>query len=252
RAFVAASFLKEPAPGKGPLGQWYVRDDPTVSVALPWISKPDIAGGSLVGDNGFDPLGLAKTFDISWMRAAELKHGRVCMLAAVGLLAPELVQHPAGFEGFHFAPEFTEMNTIAALAAVPKFGLAQIVLACGLIEIATFGSNYNSAYSFDDNLSKLERDSIAKNQRVFLTGAAKTTNDVNPFGSAENVGFMVGEGKTPGDLGFDPLGFAASGVKPEYAESEIKHARLAMIGVAGMLAQQFYASSGTGGILEQT
>ena len=37
----------------------------------------------------FDPLKLSEGKDqetIEWYRAAELKHGRVCMLAAVGLL----------------------------------------------------------------------------------------------------------------------------------------------------------------------
>lgn len=33
---------------------------------------------------------------------------------------------------------------------------------------------------------------------------------------------------TPGDLGFDPLGFSDNGINPDYALSEIKHARLAV------------------------
>ncbi|KAG5193052.1 light harvesting complex protein [Tribonema minus] len=245
------AFLREPEPGTGPAGAWYVREDPTLSTALPWVTKPVIGDGDMIGDFGFDPLSLSKTFDISWLRAAELKHGRVCMLAAVGLVTPELVQHPVGFDGFAFPAEFTQMNAIAALGAVPKFGLAQIVLACGLIEIATFGSNYNSAFNYEDGLSLLERAKLEGNERTFLTGVAKTTANINKFGNALEVGFeKPGESDLAGDLGFDPLGLSANGVRPDYALAEIKHARLAMIGVLGMLLGQFYEPSK--GVLQQT
>jgi hypothetical protein len=40
--------------------------------------------------------------------------------------------------GFKFAPEFSELNGLKALAAVPKLGIAQILLAIAFIEIATF------------------------------------------------------------------------------------------------------------------
>jgi hypothetical protein len=244
------AFLREPSVGSGPLGPWYVREDPSLSTALPWVNAPVIGDGSLVGDVGFDPLSLSKTFDISWLRAAELKHGRVCMLAVVGLLTPELVQHPVGFDGFQFPAEFTEMNAIKALSTVPKFGIAQIILACGLVEIASFGSNYNSEYNYEDGLSPLERKKLLENDRTFLAGVAKTTKSVNKFGNALEVGFEKPAASIAGDLGFDPLGFAANGVNPDYALSEIKHCRLAMIGVLGMLLGQFYEPSK--GVLQQT
>jgi hypothetical protein len=39
------------------------------------------------GNKIFDPLNLASKYDINWLREAELKHGRVTMLATVGFLA---------------------------------------------------------------------------------------------------------------------------------------------------------------------
>ncbi len=36
---------------------------------------------------GFDPLGLSSYFPVAWLREAEIKHGRVCMLAIVGYIA---------------------------------------------------------------------------------------------------------------------------------------------------------------------
>ena len=35
---------------------------------------------------GFDPLGIAGLYSVKWMREAELKHGRVCMLATFGFV----------------------------------------------------------------------------------------------------------------------------------------------------------------------
>lgn len=47
--------------------------------------------GSLVGDVGFDPLGFAKTKDdLLNYREAEIKHGRLAMLAAAGWPLSEL------------------------------------------------------------------------------------------------------------------------------------------------------------------
>ena len=61
-------------------------------VALPakWLpvggyKAPLILDGTLAGDVGFDPIGFAKsTKTLYWMREAEVKHGRLAMLAAVG------------------------------------------------------------------------------------------------------------------------------------------------------------------------
>ena len=49
----------------------------------------------------FDPLDLANKYDLNWLREAELKHGRVTMLAIVGWVAVDLgLRFPgAAFEG---------------------------------------------------------------------------------------------------------------------------------------------------------
>lgn len=214
------------------------------SPALPWVDAPTIGDGKLVGDAGFDPLNLANgPLDLTWLRAAELKHGRVCMLATVGFVAPELVQHPTGFAGFEFAPQFTEMNAFAALSAVPRLGLAQIVLLCAFIEVASFTNNFTTKYKYEDDLTALELKNKKAGKTRFLAGAAK----VAPITSNKDVVF-TGE-VTPGDLGFDPLGLAANGVNPDYALAEIKHCRLAMVGFLGMAVQQFIDPNG--GTLEQ-
>eukprot|EP00971_Amphidinium_carterae_P089877 1779348-Amphidinium_carterae.1 len=43
-------------------------------------------GGEYIGDVGFDPAGFAKNKRLlPWYREAELAHGRVCMLAVLGI-----------------------------------------------------------------------------------------------------------------------------------------------------------------------
>ncbi len=44
----------------------------------------------MVGNAGFDPLGLSTPANIKWMREAELEHGRLCMLAWTGYVAVDL------------------------------------------------------------------------------------------------------------------------------------------------------------------
>ena len=57
-----------------------------------------IAGSKLHGwgEYQFDPLGLAEKFpeNLAWFREAELKHGRVAMLAFVGLIVPDAIRLP--------------------------------------------------------------------------------------------------------------------------------------------------------------
>jgi light-harvesting complex I chlorophyll a/b binding protein 1 len=88
---------------------WNKMVDPTErSKAVPFLPRPINLDGSMVGDVGFDPFYLSsipKNFagfiqppsweeteglpTLYWMREAELKHGRVAMLAWFGWLATD-------------------------------------------------------------------------------------------------------------------------------------------------------------------
>jgi len=48
----------------------------------------------------------------------------------------------------------------------------------------------------------------------------------------------------PGDIGFDPLGLAKDGVNPAYADAELKHCRLAMVGWLGFCLQSLVTGKG--------
>ncbi len=67
------------------------------------------------GSGFFDPLRLSDSKDqatLDWYRAAELKHGRVCMLASLGIVVQGL--NTGIIPGF----PVTETNAFAALREV--------------------------------------------------------------------------------------------------------------------------------------
>ena len=58
-------------------------------------SKSVVGDGAMVGDKGFDPLGFADSVEkLRIYREAELKHGRLAMLAALGWPASEALDKP--------------------------------------------------------------------------------------------------------------------------------------------------------------
>uniref|UniRef100_A0A803P9E9 Chlorophyll a-b binding protein, chloroplastic n=1 Tax=Cannabis sativa TaxID=3483 RepID=A0A803P9E9_CANSA len=58
---------------------------------LPGLTSPAYLNGSLPGDNGFDPLGLAEDPEnLKWFVQAELVNGRWAMLGVAGMLLPEV------------------------------------------------------------------------------------------------------------------------------------------------------------------
>jgi hypothetical protein len=87
--FVAATEAKveQVAPPAAPAAPTL----PQMSQSLPFMERPPMLDGSMVGDVGFDPLGFAKTKeDLMNYREAEIKHARLAMLAAAGWPVSEL------------------------------------------------------------------------------------------------------------------------------------------------------------------
>jgi len=96
----------------------------------------------------FDPLGLAEdTESFARRRAVEIKHGRISMIAFIGMLVQELgVTFPGSLDLQGTVPFSSVMDNgmgFPALAAVPTFGLVQILLFGGLAEgVAMPASEY--------------------------------------------------------------------------------------------------------------
>lgn len=80
------------ATAERPYGIWF----PNAEIP-PWLD------GSMPGDFGFDPLGLASDNNlIGWYRQAELINGRWAMVGCVGVLAAELFNAKSAEAGYRW------------------------------------------------------------------------------------------------------------------------------------------------------
>ncbi|KAL7571266.1 hypothetical protein ACA910_008921 [Epithemia clementina (nom. ined.)] len=161
--------------------------------------------GSLDPVPDFDPLGFAADADLDKMkqyREAELQHGRVAMLAVIGFLVTEepIEFHPL-FEAGNkdIGPAIRHLDEVRAVAPI-FFELLAVVI--GALEL-------NRA----------------------LVGWIKPT---------EVKKQVLNDDYFPGDVGFDPLGLRPSD-PTEFLElhtKELQNGRLAMLGAAGIVAQE--------------
>lgn len=172
--------------------------------------SPSAQVGSSAPLGFFDPASF--TLDVSedqykLYQEAEIKHGRVSMLAFVGLVVGEIF-HPF-FNGEITGPAIYHFQQADAM--FPLFWLT-VLTGIAMVEGQTIISAWQP-------LEETLREPL---------GAAKLKKT-----------------HTPGDLGFDPLGF-----KPKdtvalntLKTKEINNGRLAMIGVAGIVAQELVTNS---------
>jgi len=179
------------------IGKWKARTEGKTSSDNGVLDMP---GAGIRGPSSFfDPWGLST--DISegrllFYREVELKHGRVCMLASLGILVAEKY-HPV-FGNFDGA-------SVDAFKFVP-FNLFWLII-------------------------------------VLLIGYPEHISLARDLEGGERAGeWNLKAGRTPGDFGFDPLnlkaGFERNGQFKELQGNEVSTGRLAMIGTAGMLAQE--------------
>jgi len=157
----------------------------------------------------FDPLNMSKEIDedtFKLWQEAETKHSRVAMLAFVGLVMGEVLSGNAPFfNGQITGPAIYQFQQADAIYSNFWFG---VIVLISWIEGNTILNNWQSW------------DESAKNPSGKPAKLAKTA--------------------VPGDLGFDPLN-----LKPKDATAysamktkELNNGRLAMIGVAGIVAQE--------------
>mmetsp|Transcript_6891 Transcript_6891/g.5719 ORF Transcript_6891/g.5719 Transcript_6891/m.5719 type:complete len:128 (-) Transcript_6891:17-400(-) len=91
-----------------------------MSKSIPFLTRPEKLDGSMPGDMGFDPMGLSEIqADLKYARWAELKHGRISMLAILGMVVQS--------SGFHVAGEAYQVDDpFAAVTSVGWIVNAQI------------------------------------------------------------------------------------------------------------------------------
>jgi len=166
--------------------------------------------GPETGGRLFDPLkfteyGSDKT--LAWFRAAELKHGRVCMLASLGIAytcsGGPLFGGNIALDGTTFAS--LGSDPWAAFAAVPQSGKLQMLIVIGLME-------------FHSELTKPHYLSGGVPGKIIVGGQPL----FDPFGLLDKL--------TPEQ-------------KSKKLTSELKNGRLAMLGVASFFAAHWGAGS---------
>lgn len=102
------------------------------SQSLPFLAYPENLKG-YVGDAGFDPFRFSDFVPMDFLREAEIKHGRICMLAWTGFVAVDLGARiyplPEAYEGL--------TSVTAHDAIVKQGGMSQILLWISLAEIVS-------------------------------------------------------------------------------------------------------------------
>jgi len=137
------------------------------SESLPFLEYPPNLKG-YVGDVGFDPFRFSDFVPMDFLREAELKHGRICMMAAAGFAAVD-----CGLRIVPLPEEYEGLTSVTAHDALVKQGaMSQMLLFFSLAEVI---------------------DLIAVNQ--MLAGSGREPGD---FGF-DPAGFLKGKSKEEAD-----------------------------------------------------
>merc|ERR1719343_1404707 len=133
-------------PASSRISRTALRAEGQMSPAVPFLKYPEELEGWVGGEKGFDPLGVTDALPVYLVREAELKHGRVCMLATVGWIATDLgVRFPGA--------QFQNVSTIEAHNKMVELGIMGPFLATvAVYEI------YSGWLTFEGWEGKIKRD----------------------------------------------------------------------------------------------
>jgi light-harvesting complex I chlorophyll a/b binding protein 1 len=212
----------------------------------------------------WDPLGLAADGDSATFmrrRDTEIKHGRVCMLATMGYITPELTGKFPGMLSPSQGLTFDSIpNGLGAISKVPGLGWGQIVLYCAAVEAAGANNRGDAPGDFGWKLIT-SSDPEAKRKKLAaeiangrlammaiigmffqdgLTGSAwgdwsvYTASPLRAFESELGVQDPVGF--------WDPLGLSTDGNLQTFNRRraiEFKHGRISMLACMGYITPEY-------------
>merc|ERR1719222_1615673 len=208
----------------------------------------------------FDPMGFTKVGDeagFRTLREQEIKHGRVAMMASIGLVGQHFIKFPSLEDvpaGFGALADGKGLGAFVALA-----------VSSGVLELAwrqesnREPGNYGNPFGIDMYNRDVRNKEISNGRMAMIsvlgifaaelaTGkdamqqfglsalAASDEGAVAPFNPAEQVGAVAPLGY------FDPMGFTKVGDEAGFRtlrEQEIKHGRVAMMASIGLVGQHF-------------
>ena len=127
----------------------------------PWRARPSTRRASASRRRrAWDPLGLSTTQPEGFerRRAVERKHGRIAMVAITGCVLHNADVEFPGYLSLSQQPKFSDIpNGGQGIFNIPAAGVAQILLFCGLVEMAWWpASKYDGDYNvgfFGEKLS---------------------------------------------------------------------------------------------------
>merc|ERR1719262_1657947 len=96
----------------------------------------------------WDPIGFTKDGDVQSFtrrRSVEIKHGRICMLACMGYITPEITGKLPGYISPSAQLKFEDIpNGLAAISKVPGLGWLQIFSYAAYCEITNGYDDYKT------------------------------------------------------------------------------------------------------------
>ena len=230
------------------------------------IQAKDLPG--VTGPFGFfDPLGFAKdlsTPELMLRREAELAHGRVAMIGALGFLVQEafhplfpqidgpainqlsqvsLSHSPVSFSSLECFPCRTPPSYTHAYSSPSALFFTLTPFLHPHLCSSLFLTRYPAMSLLASQLTVSSNGKLAFAVMSMMIGFAEIARArfgwIDPNDLVEGGGRLQ-EGYTPGDLGFDPLGMKPKGAAEllQMQNKEINNGRLAMLAVAGMVGQE--------------
>jgi len=214
----------------------------------------------------WDPLGLASDGNVERFkrrRETEIKHGRVCMLATMGYMTPEITGKFSGYLSPSQGLKFEDIpNGLGAISKVPAAGWFQILLYGGFCEFSAMKSRTDEPGNLgfkppllatdDPELRNRRLASELANGRLAmfaimgmffqdgLTGSA--WGDWSNYFDTDVFRAFESELGVQAPVGFwDPLGLAKDGDIDTFKrrrETEIKHGRISMLAAMGYITPE--------------
>jgi hypothetical protein len=98
--------------------------------------------------------------DLTYARWAELKHGRICMLALVGMVVQQAGIHLPG-------DQFTNTDIFGAISSVGFTGNIQVLMAIGCVEGINYSKHYDGSTPGEIGWEGSGWDKLTDSQKAF-------------------------------------------------------------------------------------
>merc|ERR1719330_1152691 len=219
----------------------------------------------------WDPLGFSKDGDeasFKRRRSVEIKHGRICMLATMGYITPEITGKFPGYLSPSQELKFEDIpNGLAAISKVPGAGWAQIVAYFGYCEFSGGFDDYKTGtpgdYGWKVLTSSDPEEKTKKLSAEIANGRLAMVAIIGMFFQDGLTGSAWGDWASytdsplrafEGELGvqppfgiWDPLGLAGDGDAESFKRrraTELKHGRVSMIACLGYITPEYFKFPG--------